>query len=161
MLVDRRFPSSPFTEGICIPCAPGFAVVSVPVPSFRWPKLCFLSPHGLESRVCHSVWNMYQDWEPVETNSSVLFPSYLRVGSVGSYVTVVFSLSFQACPGPQERRNASPAPGQPHTPHRKAALTHSFFLILSSYDGPFFLLDSFLCKRMFVVYEPAFLSLLF
>lgn len=36
-------------------CGPGFAMVSVPISSLRWPRLRFLSPPGLENRVCHSV----------------------------------------------------------------------------------------------------------
>ena len=34
-------------------------------------------------------------------------------------------------------RNTSPAPGQPHTPHRKTALTRSSFLILRSWGWSF------------------------
>lgn len=94
VLVDRHFPSSPFHWGICIPlCSwlcnglssnsqPQVAKASFSVPTWTW-KPCL--PLSLK-------WNMYQGWEHVETDSSVLLPSYLRVGSEGSYVIVVFSL---------------------------------------------------------------------
>ena len=82
-----------FTEGICIPLwswlcnglssnfQPQVAKASFSVPTWTW-KPCL--PLSLR-------WNVYQDWGHVETDSSVLFPSYPRGGSVGSCI-VVFSL---------------------------------------------------------------------